>query len=164
VALYRAFFSHIQVLERAASELDAQGKNGQEIRSYYQTTIGLSASDAAILKQNAAQLVAAVIQKDQQAKQIIDAVRAKTPNGRLTAKDQIPKPPPELGQLNQERDDVTNAQIQALHSALGDASFGRVDNYVRAKFAKNVTPLRTPSPIPNGPGPMKGMGPTGVKP
>jgi len=149
-ALYRAFFNHAQALEKAASDAEAGSAKGRELRSYYQHKIGLSESQAATLKQFAAQCVNATQDVDRRAKAIIEQVWKQYPPGRVASKDQIPKPPPELAQLTQERDDVTNAQVQGLRAALGETSFGKVDGYVRTEFAKQVKPVPVPAANPAG--------------
>lgn len=137
--LYRFFFRRLATLDATATNLDSQGKNGNDLRNYYQTLLGLTAAETALLKQNGATCVTAVQQLDQQAQAIIQEARAALPGGALTSASALPPPDPRLEQLTQQRDAVTNSQIQNLQATLAAATFSRIDNYVKTQLASQVS-------------------------
>jgi hypothetical protein len=109
------------------------------LRTYYQKQVGLSAPEAAIVKQIAAANVAAVKQLDDRAQQIIRETRARHPNGRLAKGESPPSPPQELAQLEQQRDNVTNTHIENLKAALSTSVFKQLDDYLQTRFARNFS-------------------------
>lgn len=137
--LYRFFFRHLVALDVAANNLDSQGKNGNELRNYYQAVLSLTAAEAALLKQNGATCLTAVQQLDQQAQAIIQKIRAPFPGGVLSSPGALPPPDPRLQQLTQQRDNVTNSQIQSMQAAFAAASFARIDSYIKTQFASQVS-------------------------
>jgi len=145
LALYRAFFHHVQFLEAEAVKAGALGQpDAAELRGVYQKKIGIAAADASVLTQWAATNVQAVQQLNATAQQIIQAHRAQYPGGIVPAGQPHPTPPPQLAALNTQRDAVTTAHIQSLRAALSAGAFAKVDNFVQTQFSQNVksSPLK----------------------
>jgi hypothetical protein len=158
-ALYRFFFRHLANLDVEANTLDAQGQSGSDLRDYYQTILSLSDQETASLKQNGANCMTAVKQVDQQAWGIIQQLRAPFPGGYIPPGSVAPPPTnAQLTQLTQTRDDVTNSQIQALQTALGPTTFQKVDDYVKAQLASQVStaPIVLYPPAPGAPNAVRG--------
>jgi len=150
--LYRFFFRHLANLDVQANSLDSQGQSGGDLRDYYQTVLSLTDQETASLKQNGTNCMGAVKQLDQQAQAIIQQLRAPFPGGYVPPGGAPPPPNPQLTQLTQTRDNVTNSQIQALQAALGATTFQKVDNYVKTQFASQVSTVPTvPNPPTGGP-------------
>jgi hypothetical protein len=118
--------------------------------------IGLSPSERNIVAQAGASFLGMVAEKDRQANAIIQAERAKFPGGRLPSANALPPPNPDLKLLTQQRDDLANAQIEALRAALGAEAFSKLDQQVRTFFSKSassprVMPPQAPRTHPAGP-------------
>jgi hypothetical protein len=145
LALYRAFFHHIQFLESEAVKADALGQpDAAELRGIYQKKIGIAAADASVLTQWAATNVQAVQQLNATAQQIIQAHRAQYPGGIVPAGQPHPTPPPQLAALTKQRDSVTSAHIQSLKASLSADAFAKVDNFVQTQFSRDFksSPLK----------------------
>ncbi len=138
LALYRAFFHHVQFLEAEAAKAGALGQpDAVELRGVYSKKIGIAAADATVLTQWAATNAQAVQQINATALQIIKAHRAQYPGGKVPAGQPHPTAPPELAALTQQRDAVTSAHIQSLKAALSADAFSKVDNFVQTQFSQN---------------------------
>jgi hypothetical protein len=145
LALYRAFFHHVQFLEAEAVKADALGQpDAAELHGIYQNKIGIAAADAAVLKQWASTDVQAVQQLNATAQQIIQAHRAQYPGGIVPAGQPHPTPPPQLAALTKQRDSVTSAHIQSLKASLSADAFAKVDNFVQTQFSRDFksSPLK----------------------
>jgi hypothetical protein len=138
-ALYRFFFRHLGVLDSQAATMDAEGKNGNELRNYYQTILNWTPAEAAIVKQNATSCVTAIQQLDQQAQAIIQQIKAAYPLGINPSSGAPPAPDARLVQLTQQRDSVTNAQVTSLQSSLSAATFQKLDTWIKTQFARQVS-------------------------
>ncbi len=137
--LYRAFFGHIQHLERRADEREAKGKDGRELREYYGKRLALSIRQTASLKQQAARTLLDLDRIDRQIQTIIQAVRARYPGGIIAPGQAFPQPPPELALLDQEKDAVTMQGVAQLRGAVGSAAFEKVESFLQNKFSRNFT-------------------------
>jgi hypothetical protein len=127
LAVYRAFFHQVQHLESEAQK--ATLTESIELRAWHQKQIGLTAQEAAQLKQIAAIHLAAIKAVDEAASRIIEAQRSQFPGGRLASPNSLPPPPPVLAQLQKQRDDLTTAHVQGLQAALSAASFAKLDPF-----------------------------------
>ena len=146
LALYRAFFNHVQFLEDEAVRADALGKpDAVELRAVYQKKVGLTAADTTVLKQWAATNTQAVQQLNSTAKQIILADRARYPAGKVPAGQSPPTAPSQLTLLTQQRDTITAAHIQSLKAALSADGAAKIDHFVQNQFSQNFKS----NPLPN---------------
>lgn len=122
--------------------------NPQQLQSYYQGAIGLSDSQDLALKQAAASCVATVAQQDALAMKVIAAIRAQYPGGKLASGRQLPPVPPELAQMQANRNALMDSCIAGLVNTLGPAGYEAVDRYVTNVFGAQViaTPIVPPDP------------------
>ncbi len=139
--VYRAFFHNIAHLDLAATQEEAQGRSGSELRAYYRSKIGLSENEARALRTVAASCVAQLQEKDAEAKALIQKIRARTPGGKLASRAELPSLPPELARMQQERDEITQRHIDELAASLGAESFGKVDAFVKARYSSGFRSL-----------------------
>jgi hypothetical protein len=147
--LYRAFFGHIEHLDREADKRDAQGENSREVREYYQDSFGLSAQQGALLKQHSARTLAAVGAIDQKIQATVQAIRARYPGGLRQPGQARPQAPPELALLDEEKDAVTMQGVAELRAAVGEVDFETIDRFLKEDFARNFTVIKDlPSPLP----------------
>ena len=137
--LYRFFFRHLATLDAQAKDLDSKGRNGNDLRNYYQTILDLTAAEAAFVKQNAATCMTAVQGLDRQAQTITHQIWALYPTGGIPSPTALPPPDPRLPLLTQQREDITNAQIRSLQADLSAKTFQKLDTYIKTQFARQVT-------------------------
>jgi hypothetical protein len=133
---YSFFFSHLDALDRAAAEEEARGNPQAAIdwRNHEQLAAGLDARQGALLKQVAAECLAAVEDKDAEIEKGLQAFRDEHPDGAFVTA----QLPPELQALWQQRIATIERQIRRLQSLLGDEGFHKLDSYIRANFAPVV--------------------------
>lgn len=145
---YRAFFRQVQYLQTAAQ--NASPAEAAQLQSWHQTHIGLTAQEAAQLKDVAATHVAAMDAIEQQAAQILQAYRAQFP-GKLASSASRPPPPPQLAQFQQQRDDLTLSHIQSLQASLSAGSLTKLDSWIQANFNQTTGTPSTKSHLPPQP-------------
>ncbi len=122
-----------------------------QLQSWHQTHIGLTAQEAAQLKQVAATHVAAMDALEKQAGQIVQAFRAQFP-AKLASPASLPPPPPQLAQFQQQRDELTLSHIQSLQASLSASSFTKLDSWIQANFNQRTGTPSSVSHLPPQPG------------
>src|SRR5829696_1074754 len=124
--VYRQFFRHLVALKQRAAETESQGKNGKAFRTYYKDKIGLKDKEASLLDEIATECERETAKVDAKAQRIIEAARARFPNGQIASSDQIPPPPPELKKLQRQRDMIVMRARHRLVTNLGAYGFQQI--------------------------------------
>jgi hypothetical protein len=132
-------------LDRTAANLDQHGGNGDELRNRFQRKLGFSSSQFTVVRQSALKLETDLKQKDAQAKTIIDAFHAKYPPGKVQT---LPPPPPELTQLQKEREELIERDVDDLKAQLGSEASAKMDGFIQNDFAPSVKFHSVHIPIP----------------
>jgi len=138
--VYRFFFEHLENLDKGADYFEAEGKDGSEFRSYEQKAANLTELEGQVMKQVAFDCNRAVEQVMAKQKAMIDALRAQyphTPIYKIPAVYHVPLPP-ELAEFDQQKKQIINDHINQLKSLIGDASFQKLDAYVKKRFHPRV--------------------------
>lgn len=135
---YWVLFRHLTTLETKAAQAEKRGQDGTPYRAVFRTSAKLTESQAARLSSIAADCVARVQEKDQEALAIIRAARALAPRGKLEKDAVPPEPPAELKRLQLERDELIDAAREDLHRAFGDKEFTRFQGFVDEKIAPTI--------------------------
>ncbi|MGO9096736.1 MAG: hypothetical protein ACLQGV_16140 [Bryobacteraceae bacterium] len=148
--LYRHFLAFQNHLDRVAAELDKQGKDGSGLRNHFQQTLGFDDSQFGAVRETALTLEAKLKDQDAKAKAIIDATRAKYPRALHSPAD-LPPVPPELVQLQRERDSIIEEQVAALKAKLGATPASTLDAFLEHHFAPTVTVNHVGPPRPHNP-------------
>lgn len=138
--VYRQFFRHVVGLKKQAAEMETQGKKGKAFRTHYKDKIGLKDREASLVDEIAAECERETGKVDEKAQRIIELTRARVSNGKVVSSDQIPPPPPELKQLQRQRDMIVMRARHRLITELGAYGFQQVDDFVKLKFARDVQP------------------------
>src|SRR6266850_4641496 len=107
--------------------MQRQGKDTTALRSFFQHKANLSEFQARILDTVAAECVRQVDAQDARAQQIISAFRLRFPPGKLPKGVKLPPPPPELTQMQNERDAMILSARDRLRIALGEDEFQRFE-------------------------------------
>jgi hypothetical protein len=95
--VYGAFFRHVLALEEAAVEHDKAGRNGDEVRAYYQNALNLTDTEAVAMKHIARDCGDAIHELDIKARRVIDAAWASYPGHRVPVEAKppaVPEQPP----------------------------------------------------------------------
>ena len=137
--VYGQLFKHVLFLERQADLANQRGLNGNDLRNFYQERGRLSASEAAALKQIAADAVAQAQAIDDRIQVVITSFRAQFPGGRLPPNTALPPPPPELSDLQRQKDSVMLTKAAALRTTFGEERFQIFDAFVQREFAPHIT-------------------------
>ena len=133
--LYSAFFHFVVELQKEATDLEKEGKKGDTLRSYIQTQSGLNYEEARKLNETAGACVEQVSQQDARALIVIQKFQSQFPGSKVPAGVKLPPPPPELTELQQERDQIILAAKSQLAADLGDASFDKVAKFAERRIA-----------------------------
>jgi hypothetical protein len=159
---YRIFFQHLENLDKAAAQLDTQGKDGSGFRNYEQNKAKLTDAEGQAMKQVAFDCNRAVADVLAKRKVIIDGLRAQyphTPLYKLPSLYNVPLPA-ELDQFNLQEKQIVLDHLAQLKSALGDASFQKLDAWVRQRVHPRVIGIQAPGEkIGNPPPPINALTP-----
>ncbi|QEE30322.1 hypothetical protein FTW19_21460 [Terriglobus albidus] len=137
--LYRHFLAYQLHLERRADALKQAGKNGEDFRTHFQMRLGFSNGEFEKLHTSALHLEKALQEKDAEARKIIKDAHAGIPKSPLPKGFVIPPPPPRLKELQAERDDAINSEIETLQKSLTPADKEKLETFLKKDFAPAVT-------------------------
>jgi hypothetical protein len=135
--LYWFLFDHISTQDRLAAARAAAGQQADEIKNYYQKTIGLSAADFQPLHDISIGCQVVVAAQDAAAARVIKSFRAQ-----LTAAkpgSPLPSPPPVLDTMQQQRNNSVLNCMDQLKQRLTPAGLLKVDTYVHQQLSRNVS-------------------------
>jgi hypothetical protein len=141
-AVYRQLFHHYAALKAKADEMEQQGKNGADLRTFYKRQAKLEDKQDKVLDRIASRVDAEVAKLDKQARQIINDERAKHPLGKVPAGQTPPPPPDELRALAAQRTQIILQGKKELADAFGGPEFKRFDEFVQEHIAKRMKPVR----------------------
>jgi hypothetical protein len=130
--VYWHVMRHVVVLHQKADAQEKKGRDGAPYRQLFQLNTQLSDSQARRLVEIAEDCVVRVAAVDAKAREIILAFRAVHPPGSFVPGEPLPPPPPELLELQRERDALVLAARDELHADLGDEDFSRFEKHVRS--------------------------------
>lgn len=149
--LYRQFLAYQKHLDTLALNVDQRGKNGDQFRNHFQDKLGFSSLDFQPVRASAGRLDVELKALDAQAKAIVDATRAKFPQGTAARPAILPPVPPELTALQQQKNTLIDSEIKTLQSQLGSEKAAKLDTLIHADFAPHVTVNRVTLPHPLDP-------------
>ena len=136
---YRQIFKHLEELNKKAdNEERAKGKDGKKYRNLYKDTARLNEKQARTLDRVADQTYRELKKVDDRAKQVIDQIRAQTPNHRIERGQKPPLPTQELSDLSKQRKDVTLKAVNELRTNFGEAEFVRFSQFVNEKVKTGI--------------------------
>jgi len=152
--VYRQFFRHVVALKERASEVERTGRDGAKLRSHYKDRLTLKDSQSRALDSVAAEVDREVSRLDAKAKRLIDEMHSRYPGGVVPEGERLPPPPPELKELQRQRDYAVMRGRLRLKTALGEQGFQQVEDFVKMNFARDVRPVpvapRRATPPPQG--------------
>ncbi len=136
--LYRHFLAYQNHLDRAADKLNQEGRDGSELRDHFQRKLGFSVLQFNKVRATALRLEAKLQEHDAKIRNVIDTSRAKYPRV-LRGPEELPPLPPELIELQRERDALIEKEVADLKSTLGAKRASQLDALIENDFAPNVT-------------------------
>ncbi len=139
IVVYRQLFKHMEYLENKAKQVDLARADASPLRNYYKTIARLSDWEDYRLKEIAASTNAAVDALDQKAKVLIDAIRARHPDGKLATGEKLPEAPKELADMQTARNQLLQKAIEQVHAAFGDKRYQEFDTFVETKVSPKVS-------------------------
>lgn len=143
IAYMFLFGQHVyfkQQADKLERQSNVQAKQVAALRSIIKREARLNDYQAAVFDQIASDCAERVAIQDKRAKDIVDALAARYPDGKLPKGVELPPPPPELETLQQERDAIIIDARNRLHASLGDEDFARFDRFVKNKTKSNIKP------------------------
>lgn len=142
--VYGHVFRHLKELNERANEEERRGRSGAHLRTLYRRMARLDDQRASILDRIVAETNAEVERVDRRAIRIIRQIRARHPDGRLAAGEQLPTPPAELRQLSEERNNLILQGRDRLRSELGEEGFRQFDEFVQQRVRPGIRRLDQP--------------------
>lgn len=142
--IYRFLLRKAAAFNDRANLWDAQGKNGNGLRSIIKTSARMSDADFQTFNQVALEHEQEVKNLDARAMVLLDAYRAQYPGG-VVPHGQKPAPVPvELKILQAEKDAITSRSIERLKASLSSEAFAGLDSYARRTFRQNLPGVVAP--------------------
>jgi hypothetical protein len=142
--LFEMFFNNLEVLNQVADADEKAGKHNSasEWRRLYQKGAGLNDAEGDILRETVLDCLQSLKVQDAKFRVAAEKFRAQLTPG---APEQIP---PDLAQLFDDRKKIIADHIEALKTALGEASFAKLDSFVHSSF--HVEMIAPKSATPSG--------------
>ena len=157
--VYGLVFRHIVSLDSRADLADKSGRDGSQLRNFYQRRAGLTPAQGALLRTTAHDAIAALQTVDQQVGDVIARFRAQSSRVRAAGAP-VPRPTAELKTLQDAKDNAILGRLSALQVGLGASAFQRLDAYVQSAITPHVTVTTAPhapaSRVPRNPRPAAG--------
>lgn len=126
-----------------AAALVPIARTDSSLARFFTHRVGLNAQENAALLREAQQWKQEADPVDAQAHALIDSIHAKTPGGRLAPGQQPPQVPPELINLQQQKDAITLRHVTDLQTKLGPERFASLDRGIRQQVRSG--PLTIPA-------------------
>jgi hypothetical protein len=140
--LFESLFSNISLLNEIADHDDKAGKHtaAASWRTHDKRGAGLNDAEGQILQETAIDCLRALKEQDKKINSFADAFRAQAPPGAAI------QAPPELLQMVEDRKAIVKDHVERLRQSLGDTTFSKLDDYVRASFHGEVIAPKAKSP------------------
>jgi hypothetical protein len=146
--IYSILFREMRSFQQQAHEMELQERDATALRKFHQNKFQLTDDQNAALARIASANERDVTRLDRKAREIIDAVRARHPNGRLAEGETLPPPPAELKALQAQRDAAMLQAREQLRAAFGAAKFAQFDETLQQEITRKLQPVRsTPRPV-----------------
>lgn len=136
--VYGQMFRHIEELNKKADEEESKGKNGKGLRGLYKEKANLNEKQSVTLDNTAKDVNARLFEVDSKAKQLIEQVRAKHPDGKLQAGEAPPEPPQELYDLSNQRKEILSQGIKTLRENFGPSEFAKFGEFVNKEVKTGI--------------------------
>lgn len=136
--VYGVLFHHVDDVQRQADEAASRGEDASALRATFQIQANLNTEQAQLLNTIASNCVRETAVQDAKALAIIRVFRTQHPPGKIKAGT---TPPPELAQMQFERNEIILRAKEQLRVALGDEVFSRFSRFVMTRIASGLHPV-----------------------
>ena len=143
--IYSILFHYVLDVKAQAAEAAHSGKDPSHLKSYFRYVANLDAQQADALNRIAAECLSEVEKQDKKAREVINKFKTQFPGGKVPKRVQLPPPPPELKEMQTERDTILLQGRDKLRAALGENGFQNLDNFVK----QHIVPRITITPVKN---------------
>jgi hypothetical protein len=146
---YDQLFRLVRLLDEQAAKLQAEGLDGKIWSEYFQRESGLTLQEVSVLRQTAAEFQIEIEPIDRRANEILVKRRAAYPGGQIPEGTQLPPPPTELIQLQEQRNQIALNKRDQLNNLLGTgagSSGERFALFVQQNIANNMRVIETADP------------------
>ncbi len=140
---YPLVFRHILYLQDMTGEPAGMLVATPSTKGFYNDKVGATDPELTFFVKEARAWKADVDPIDSKAHELISAIRAKTPGGKLAVNQLPPSPPSELLSYQQQRDSVTLMHVKNIRTHFGDDRFAQLDKSIHQ--SANIT-NRSPRP------------------
>jgi hypothetical protein len=141
--LYDHLFRLVISFQKKAIEQRIRGEQITTLTDYFQTEAGLTEEQNQSLSEVANLFIEEVEPIDNQALALISAARENYPDGQISPDQQIPQPPSELLDLQNQRNALALNFREKLNNRWGKKAFESFDSYIHKKFAQNFQAIGT---------------------
>lgn len=166
--MYWMLFEQISALKAKDAEMLTEGQNSSFKNSFYEENMKLQPSQFSAVDTAVTTFFSEIQPIDQQARQVINQYRSQYPNGELkkaentdsskfssgrykSPVEKLPPPPPQLQQLQNQKNQIILNAKERIRQSLGASSFAEFDAAVKSDANKVLVPLnlgsRTPEPF-----------------
>lgn len=128
---YSLVFRHLLYLQDHGPANDVQGGASPAVSSFYTDRVKATRKETSLLLAEATAWKADVTPLDSQAHNIVMAIRAKTPGGKLAPGEEPPPVPQELIELQQQRDAMTISHAAHLRETFGATRYDEIARNIR---------------------------------
>jgi hypothetical protein len=139
--VYFILFNHLVGLKNESEKLQSEGKSPIKYLEIYQKQANIDEIQTQYIFQLAQRCLDEVKPIDENAKKLIDEVRAKFPNGQVKSAEDIPPPPTELKELQKKKDETILRFRDELKNFLGETKFAEFEQLTRQKIVPQVQNL-----------------------
>lgn len=140
---YSAFFHFVVDLNKQAEELERAGKDGSSLRMHIQIEAEMDYPTMEVVNKVATGCIKDIDELDSRAVVIIAKFRAQFPGGKVPVGEKLPPPPPELKELQAERDRRIMAAWGELDYYVGTTKLWELNDFINREIAPNIRPSGT---------------------
>jgi hypothetical protein len=133
---YDILFNTVKMLDHEAKKMSQEGKDGKIWSGYFESQIGLTRDEVAILRLVADEFALEIEPVQVRAMQIIKERR-----DAFQKKQEIPLPSKELGLLQNQRNEIAIKYRDRLQTEFAGLDFEHFNNNIRQNFSKNLRAL-----------------------
>lgn len=135
---YLFLFRHLAHLQKLAEEHRDQGKDGSGFRRRYQQALVVDDDQFETVNETALSCASELEKLDEKARVIVEAFKARYPDGSLPEGEMAPPPPAELLSLQKQRDEAVFRARNRIKEALGDREFARFDEIMKVRLRQDI--------------------------
>ena len=140
--LYDQMFRLTVSFRRKAEIQRLKGERVTSLPDYFKEEAKLTDEQNEILQRVAIEFIQEVQPVDDRARVLISQIREAFPDGVVPDGQEVPPPPPELANLQNQRNSAALARRSQLEELFGKNKFTEFDNFIQGGFAANFQAIQ----------------------